>query len=292
MTKKSEIQRRTTTFHAASASRRVSPRDKPIVALIEFANLLTPRLTAQSKRSHLVVMNQIAAARTAVDNLPRPRQPFTGVFADLWPMDDEYAMRERQIELARANEAENTRARLHELLAPMWTTAVARFPAAPSAFDLFDLYDDQRAARLRNPNPTRVAVPGLPRFTSGSPEDLLPHVWTVRSLLWRLALAQRHPDGRLITIPTGPKLYVQIRHGRLTTPTFDLAGSLIEILKNADLSRLHICGVEYRRTRSRCLRMFFALVTKGSGRQKDCSRECRDLRWHNFDRSLERRAKR
>jgi hypothetical protein len=282
MKKRPKRKARIAKFHAVNTGRRVAKRDKELSDLIEFANLLTPRLTAQSKLSHLQMINQF---RHASDKRARltPEQ-----LEALWA-DERRDPTTRVVPAKDAQAAQaKARERLNELLSPIWIKALDRFgvpfTTSTSVVGQFGITET-----IQHPS-LAVSVPGLP-MTSPTPEDLIEKIWTVRSVLWRLALAQRQPEDqwrRPIPLPAPPKSYVLIHDGKVMPMSVDLTGMLVEKLTNIGISRLRICGVRYRRTRSRCCRLFLALTKK----QRDCSRQCRDLRLHNFDRDLVDRARR
>ncbi|HUY28593.1 MAG TPA: hypothetical protein VMV27_14380 [Candidatus Binataceae bacterium] len=115
-------------------------------------------------------------------------------------------------------------------------------------------------------------------------EHLVATLWIVRAALWRIALAQAHHDPRpfAIGVPSADMVASRDRisvgaNGRITIEHRDISAALLAILGELNLERLRICRARYRRTRSTCSRLFLALRKD----QKDCSRQCADLRRHN-----------
>jgi hypothetical protein len=300
--------------HSVTSGRRVAKRDKLLFHLVEFANLLTPRLTAQSKCSHLQTMNRV---RRTCDRLtPEQRE-------DLWAQE----RRDPNVKLIAVAETSAVNAaraaRRKEAILPIWTKAIEQF-GVPFTTSISIVGQFATTETIEHPN-LAVAVPGV-GVTSATPEELVEQIWTVRRLLCHLALANRakklameyEARGELefahrrkiqarrkiplyapinkrekrtgrpsFSVPAQPELYISCDKGKLTPMSIDLTGMLVERLKDADLSRLQICGVRYHRTKSRCCRLYVALTKK----QRDCSPQCRDVRWHNFNRDLDNRAR-
>jgi hypothetical protein len=287
--------------HAANTGRRVSPRDRILFDLAGFANLMTPRLTGQSKHSHLRLGYKIRRAymEGREERLKELLEPIwaeaIGQFGDPEKLGYPHA---RSVE-----------------------------PSGPE--------DDPMTILSFRPG-TAVGVPGVPEW-SVSPRALIEQVWAARRLLWRLALEQRPREKNLLdqswTFPlyaspnlwhTGRSIMKPLRttsqyrawyrkrrntkspipfplqprarlifpgDGRARLLNTDLSSMLVELLFEKpsradrptvnDISKLRICGAPYRRTRSRCCRLYVALTKN----QKDCSLKCRDLRLHTQKRA-------
>lgn len=138
------------------------------------------------------------------------------------------------------------------------------------------------------PNAVQVPIEPIDQFNAPAicmdVEQVVETAWIVRTALWRIALAQAHRDPRhfAIRVPAADMVASRDRisvgtDGRVTVEHRDISGALLSMLSTLDLSRVRVCRTEYRRTRSRCSRLFLALRKD----QKECSRQCADLRRHN-----------
>jgi hypothetical protein len=152
----------------------------------------------------------------------------------------------------------------------------------------------------------KVGVPGVYQLAD-NPRTLIEQVWTVRRLLWRIALEQSKKQEGLsycwsaplyarpnshIPFPLQPIPELTFLDGVALALDPDLTAKLATLLpaklpgtmkqlRIARINGLYICGAPYRRTRSRCCRLYVALTKN----QKDCSPQCRDLRHHTEKRA-------
>lgn len=274
------------TFHVLSHGRRVAKHDEDLFRLIEFANLLTPRGDSTLMNRVLAKMDSAGLRREMDEQLRAYLSEKIQILGEerlqRTEQSDETLVEQidltgglkRQAETMAREEQE--RRELNQLLAPIWLEARERFP-----------------------HPTillGVAVPGLePPVECRSPEDLADKVLTVRRVLRRVAVRLTgrpdavtigwldHPENPNQIIVSLPPAKLQIQDGKFSIVE-NFGSALIEKLNRPDIGRLRICRAEYRRTGTRCDRLFLALIYKKKNQQFECSPECADLRRHNVKR--------
>jgi|GEM_PF-6819590 len=223
-----------------TTGRKVAALDRPLMRLIDFANLPMP---ISERRSALSTLNEArrALAAVAADPTLLERAPY--------PLGDLC---------------------MPVALKVIWIRARDQFPhpTVPGA-----VLVPVESGTGFNPATVRMDV-----------EHLAATIWTVRSTLWRVALAYAHRDARSfdVGVPSAGISAARDRisvgtDGRITIEHRDISAALLAMLAQLDLGRVRICRAQYRRTHSRCCRLFLALRRD----QQECSRQCADLRRHN-----------
>jgi hypothetical protein len=240
------------TRHASHGGRRVAERDRALIRLIEFANLMTP---VTERRSPLRTLNEISHRVTVADLKDFARRERLRQARRSATPDDALVYPDRGMDSA---------------LAGPWIAARKMFghPRAPHAVTV----------------PVPIESSGTEFHLAMDVVQLIETIWIVRATLWRIALAHAHQDRSpfVIGVPSG-KIYAGRDRitvgadGRISIEYRDISAALLSMLSTLDLSRVRICRAQYRRTRSRCCRLFLALRKD----QKECSRQCADLRRHN-----------